>query len=83
MQETRRLLNIEAMSTSDSDAQKLITWLMDRNLDVTSTREIQRLSNIRERVRLNNALEILVEHHYIRLTKDGNKILVHLNPHCM
>lgn len=81
MHETRRLLSIETMIAPETDAQKLLNWLLNNSFDVISTREIQRNSPIRERARLDNALEILIEHQYIRLNRDGNKTLIYLNPY--
>ena len=82
LQETRRLLTMESTSAPTLDAQKLMNWLIEKDMTFTTTREIQRLSTLRDKPRLNDALTVLVEHNRIKITKSGNKTMVELNPHC-
>jgi hypothetical protein len=82
LQETRRLLTMESTSAPTLDAQKLMNWLIEKDMPLTSTREIQRLSTLRDKPRLNDALTVLVEYNRIKVTKTGNKTMVEVNPHC-
>ena len=73
---------MESTSAPTLDAQKLMNWLIEKDMTFTTTREIQRLSTLRDKPRLNDALAVLVEHNRIKVTKSGNKTMVDLNPHC-
>ncbi|QDQ40183.1 DUF3987 domain-containing protein [Legionella geestiana] len=82
LQETRRLLNAGNQSSDMTDAVRLLDWLKEKGLHKTTARDIQRLSPLRDIERRDNAIAILVEHNLVRLSKDGNKIILELNPHC-
>ena len=68
MQETRRLLATESSQSEVQDAQKLLNWLMMKDHYTISVREIQRLSPLRDKSRINKAIDILMDHHIIRDT---------------
>ena len=82
MQEARRLLTTASTTNTFTDALKLMNWFLDKRLRKTTTREIQRLSPLRNKEQRDNAIEILIEHHMARFNKEGSKTLLELNPHC-
>lgn len=82
MQETRRLLTVESTSDALLDAQKLLQWLLDKGVTKTTPREIQQLSPLREKRQRDDALELLIEHQFIRIIKENNKSIIELNPYC-
>jgi hypothetical protein len=82
MQETRRLLTAESSTAIGSDPQKLMKWLLEKNISITNTREIKRMSPLRDSTRVNDAIAALIEHNVIRIMKDGNKTFMEVNPFC-
>jgi hypothetical protein len=82
MQETRRLLATESSQSEVQDAQRLLNWLMMKDHYTISAREIQRLSPLRDKSRINKAIDILMDHHVIRETTQGNRTVLEMNPHC-
>jgi hypothetical protein len=82
MQEARRLLTTTSTTNMLTDAIKLMNWLLDKGLRKTTTREIQRLSPLRDKEQRYSAIGILIEHHVVRFSKEGSKTLLELNPHC-
>jgi hypothetical protein len=46
-------------------------------------RDIQRLSALRDKTQLNEAIELLIEHNVLREIKNGNKSMLELNPYCL
>ena len=62
------------------DARKLLDWLLARKPEMPTPREILQFSPLRNKELRDNALETLIEHQYIRLTKLGNKTRIELNP---
>lgn len=81
LQEARRLLEPESSTQPNlDDARKLLQWLLERRPTVTSPREILQLSPLRSKIQRDSALEILIEHHHIRLAKTDNKSIIEFNP---
>ena len=52
-----------------------MNWLLLKKLRETTPRAIQQSSPIRHRERRDNALSVLVEHHWVRLTNRENILL--------
>ena len=82
LKETKRLLSADTAQTAFQDAQKLLDWLLSRGLSETTTREIQRLSPLRDKPRMKKAMDILIEHNLLREAKRDNKTHMEINPHC-
>ena len=82
LQETYRLFNEKNVSAPFSDAQKLMNWLMGKKSTLTSMRDLQRLSNLRDKNRLNDAIEILIEHQVLRQIIEDKKTYLEVNPMC-
>ena len=83
MQETRRLLASESIKAPVNDAQKLLNWLIEKDHTLITMRDIQRLSALRDKTQLNEAIELLIEHNVLREIKNGNKSMLELNPYCL
>lgn len=83
LQETRRLLASQTQNKELIDATKLLEWLLLKGTAQITIRTIQRLSHLRDKLRLENALTILTEHNYIKIIKDGNSSIIALNPICI
>lgn len=79
--EARRLFSTSDLSSGIADAKKLIEWLITKNVQQISIRDIQRLSPIRDKERRDQAMDVLIEHHLIRTTSIDNKKSVEINPH--
>ncbi len=82
MQETRRLLTADSTAALGGDAQKLKKWLLEKNISITNIREIQRMSPLRDKTRVNDAIAVLIEHKVMRMMKDDNKTYLEVNPYC-
>ena len=80
LQEARRIMPTEGSTESFSDAIKLMNWFIEKNIQSTTLRAIQQLSPLRDKIRRNNAVELLVEHNQIRIVKLGSKSIVEINP---
>lgn len=78
--EARRLLGPKSAQPYIDDARKLLDWLLARKPEMPTPREILQFSPLRNKELRDNALETLIEHQYIRLTKLGNKTRIELNP---
>ncbi len=81
LQETRRLLTTESAAAPLHNAQKLLSWLIEKNIKLTTARVIQRLSPLRDKEQRNNAIETLIEHKIMRLSKNEGKVVLELNPY--
>ena len=82
LQETNRLLSEKTSNTPFGDAQKLMNWMISKKSSITSMRDLQRLSNLRDKSRLNEAIEILFEHQILRQITEGKKTYLEVNPMC-
>ena len=82
MKETRRLFDAGNQTNELADAQTLFQWLKDKELNQITARDIQRLSPLRDIERRDNAITVLMEHQMVRLTKEGSKMTIELNPLC-
>jgi hypothetical protein len=59
-----------------------MNWMISKKSSLTSVRDLQRLSNLRDKSRLNEAIEILFEHQVLRQTTEDKKTYLELNPMC-
>lgn len=80
MQEARRIMPTETVSLQFSDALKLMDWFIEKNISSTTLRTIQQLSPLRDKIKRDQAVELLVEHNQIRIVKSGSKTMVEVNP---
>jgi hypothetical protein len=80
LQETRCLLAPFPAETQFEDAEKLMNWLLSKQLRHTTPRTIQQSSPLRQRERRDSALEVLVEHHWVRIVTRDNQTVIEVNP---
>lgn len=80
--EARRLLEPKSTQPYLEEARKLLDWLLARRPQTPTPRDILQFSPLRTKEQRDNALETLIEHQYIRLSKAGIKTRIELNPHC-
>ncbi|HHF7373784.1 YfjI family protein [Legionella pneumophila serogroup 1] len=80
LQEARRIMPTETVSLQFSDALKLMDWFIEKNISSTTLRTIQQLSPLRDKIKRDQAVELLVEHNQIRIVKSGSKTMVEVNP---
>lgn len=83
MQETSRLLTAEFSQEPVQDAQRLFNWLIIKDRNTISIRDIQRLSPLRDKPRIKKAIDVLIEHHIIREITHDNKTALEINPYCL
>lgn len=75
-----RLLAPFPIDTGYADAEKLMRWLLSKQLLETTPRALQQLGPLRQRNRRDNALSVLVEHNWIRLENRNNQAIIEVNP---
>ena len=80
LQEARRLLAPSPENIIHQDAKKLMKWMLTKGLQRTTPRFIQQSSPLRQRNRRDDALEVLIEHHWVRIVNQGNQTLIEVNP---
>jgi hypothetical protein len=80
LEETKRLLAPFPIDTGYVDAEKLMRWLLSKQLLKTTPRALQQLGPLRQRNRRDNALSVLVEHNWIRLGNRNNQAIIEVNP---
>ena len=80
LQEARRLLSPPPISAQHEDAQKLMKWILSKSLQETTPRSIQQSSPLRIKEQRNNAIAILIEHHWIRKTIKNKQTIIEVNP---
>ena len=83
LQEARRLLSPDSTGGNIHDAMKLMSWLSEKGIKKTTARAIQQLGPLRDKDQRNAALQVLIEHNLVRMTKEGSKAVVELNPYCL
>lgn len=80
LSETRRIFFSRPKSTQHSDAIKLLDWLIEKGIFSTTPRFIQQYSSIREKQRRDKAIQMLLDHNYLREIMAEGKSTLLLNP---
>jgi putative DNA primase/helicase len=84
LSESRRFFNEVALPVELADASRLDRWLLSHaaRLGIASipTKEAQRLGPIRDRERINSAMEVLDELNRARLVRLERRRLIFINP---
>lgn len=83
LQEAKRLLVPTFTNTRHQDAKRLMKWLLSKGFQKTTPRTIQQSSPVRDKDQRNHALNMLIEHHWIRIQKEGGKTVITINPQAM
>lgn len=77
--ETKRLFE-PTHTAQHQDAQKLLQWIQSKQFTETTSRLIQQYGGFREKSPRDQAIQTLIDHHYLKEGKrDGKKILL-VNP---
>lgn len=79
--EARRLFSTETITSDLPDAKKLIAWLVTKQKQQITSRDIQRLGPLREKEQRDKAIEMLIEHNLIRTSTIDNKKYIEVNPY--
>lgn len=83
LEETKRMIDNSSGENHINDAKKLLNWFKSKNLSEVTPRYFQQHSAIREKYRLNKAIETLIENHYLIEKIHANKTTLSLNPKIM
>jgi hypothetical protein len=81
LMETKHVL-LEPVKESNiaQDALKLINWIKSRNLTDPSPRYLQQYSPIREKLKRDKAISLLIDHGFIKESVSENKTILLVNP---
>jgi putative DNA primase/helicase len=82
LNEARRILGSSKTPQDVSDAALLFEWLLDRPKDLIEHRSISNLgpNPLRDKLRRDAALTVLMERHLIRETRIGRAVRLEINP---
>lgn len=78
--ETRRILSPYPQSQDQQDASRLLQWMIEKRLTETTPQYLQQYSPIRDKKRRDQAIDTLIENHYLRRSKQIRKITLLINP---
>jgi hypothetical protein len=78
--ETKRILATPQTSSEIQDAIKLLNWMTAKSIKNTTPQYLQQYSPIREKKRRDLAIEILIEHNYLRKINNHGKANLVTNP---
>lgn len=80
LHETKIILGNQPKTAAEQDAQRLLQWILEKELLETSPRYLQQYGPIREKILRNRAIQTLIEFHYMREIKQEGKTLLLVNP---
>jgi hypothetical protein len=82
LNEARRILGASKTPQDVADADLLLEWLLRQPQSAIEPREILRLGPppLRNKVRRDNALKVLIEKHWVREAKAGGATRLAVNP---
>lgn len=78
--EAKRIVGAETRNVANEDATKLLRWITDKGFSLVNTRTLQQLSPLRDKTKLNTALQKLISCCYIRETEKEGKTVFEINP---
>jgi hypothetical protein len=78
--ETRRIFYAKPKSNLHVDTIKLLSWITEKGFTTTTPRFLQQYSPLREKQRRDKAIQMLMDHHYLREIKIDGKIALLINP---
>ncbi len=78
--EARRIFYARPKYTHHVDAIKLIDWIVEKSLTSTTPRHLQQYGPLREKQRRNQAIEMLIEYHYLNEANTDGKMVLLVNP---
>jgi hypothetical protein len=78
--ETKRIFYVRPKSSQHADAINLLRWMVEKAITKTTPRFLQQYSPLREKQKRSNAIQMLIDHHYMIEKKDNRKIILLINP---
>jgi hypothetical protein len=78
--ETRRIFYSRPKTSQHVDAIKLLGWIVEKAFATTTPRFLQQYSPIREKQRRDKAIQMLLDHQYLRETQPNGKTTLLVNP---
>lgn len=79
--ESKTILGNNPQTAKQQDAQKLLHWIIEKELYEVSPRYLLQYGPLRDRKRRDKAIEILFETHHVKETKHDGKTVLLVNPH--
>ena len=80
LKETKRILGMGEDVEAISHAEKLIDWMINREEEMISQRDLQRLGPLRNKNQLEDIICLLEDHNYLKSSTQGKKTLIEINP---
>lgn len=80
LNESKRVLGNQFLTPTQQAANKVLQWMIDRELTQTSPRELVQFGPIRDKEKRDDALKLLLEDNCLKETKEGKKTTLLLNP---
>lgn len=83
LRETKIILNSNPQTVQDQDAQRLLQWIVEKDLNETSPRYLQQYGPLRDKSRRDRAVQILLELHHIKEIRRDGKTTLLVNPNLL
>lgn len=80
LNESKRVLGNQFLTPTQHSANKILHWMIDRELTETSPRELVQYGPIRDKDKRDEALKLLQGDHCLKEIKQGKKTTLILNP---
>lgn len=80
LSDTKRIFVAPTSSKDFQDANKLLHWMTKKAIQHTTPQYLQQYSPLRDKKKRDAAIQILLEHHYLRKFNEDNKAWLALNP---
>ncbi len=78
--ETKNILGETPKTNRHPDAIKLLQWIQAKGLQQTSARYLQQYSPIRDKERLKNSIDILIQSNYLKESSHDGRPILMVNP---
>lgn len=80
LNESKRVLGNKFLTPTQHAANRLLQWMIERELTQTSPRELVQYGPIRDKEKRDEALKLLIDDHCLKEIKTGKKTTLFLNP---
>jgi len=81
LNEANKIMNATNHNHENHDATKLLQWLVNKSPSSVTTRHLRQFSPIRDKEKLNNAMDQLILHYYLIENETGGKLTYTVNPY--
>ena len=79
--ESKAILGSNPQTTQQQDAQKLLQWLVEKELYEVAPRYLLQYGPLRNKKQRDKAIEILLQTYHLKETTQNNKTLLLINPY--